>query len=395
MRGLYQRDDGNYYVRIPTGEKGKYERVSLKTNDKAEAERKASSMLATHKAGRDIHCLWQDLVETYKSEHFKHLKPGTRQTYKWAIIALSRAGLYDKVVRDIDSAIIDSVVRTRFAEGISSGGVRSELAVLSSIMSKAEGWHLIDRNPVQRYLKANSLKVKRGAPRVRWLTKGEEETVLSLLDAWIAAGSEDHKGRLTLKRAVIVAIDTGLRLAELCNMRWADINFERSNVHVRKEVAKSKEDRWVPLLPRVLALLRQMQEEKDGDWVFPALTGGPRSNFDKSLRHFAGTAVIRPKRKGSRPNRFVDGPVIKAGLEPFSWHDLRRTCGCRLLQEHGLSMEQVSKWLGHKSVSVTERHYAFLTVDNLHKALENARQRDTKSSTLRAKRIKRRRWLRR
>jgi integrase len=242
-------------------------------------------------------------------------------------------------------------------------------------------------------MKANALKVRRGEPRVRWLTRGEEEAVLALLDTWIAAGSADHAGRLTLKRAVIIAIDTGLRLAELCNMRWPDISFERGNVRVRKEVAKSKKDRWVPLLPRSLALLKQMQEETASEWIFPALGGkGPRSNFDKALRHFAGTAIIR--RQG-RANQFAGGPVIKAGLDPFSWHDLRRTCGCRLLQEHGLSMEEVSKWLGHKSISVTERHYAFLTVDNLHKALEKGRARDTKNSTPGVKRVKRKRWVRR
>lgn len=35
-------------------------------------------------------------------------------------------------------------------------------------------------------------------------------------------------------------------------------------------------------------------------------------------------------------------------------------------------MEEVSKWLGHSSIFVTERHYAFLTVDNLHEAVGTA-----------------------
>jgi integrase/recombinase XerD len=51
------------------------------------------------------------------------------------------------------------------------------------------------------------------------------------------------------------------------------------------------------------------------------------------------------------------------------WHDLRRTCGCRLLQDKGFTMVQVSKWLGHASVRVTEKHYAFLYVDDLERAL--------------------------
>jgi integrase len=59
----------------------------------------------------------------------------------------------------------------------------------------------------------------------------------------------------------------------------------------------------------------------------------------------------------------------RAGIKNLRWHDLRRTCGCRLLQDHGLSMEQVRDWLGHTSVTTTEKAYAFLTIDNLHKAV--------------------------
>lgn len=100
-------------------------------------------------------------------------------------------------------------------------------------------------------------------------------------------------------------------------------------------------------------------------WAIVALTP---VLYDKYVRSIAGTY---PDKKRTR---LIDGPVLKDGMAPFSWHDLRRICGCRLLQgqratELGshpkLAMEEVSKWLGHSSISVTERHYAFLTVDTL------------------------------
>jgi integrase len=61
--------------------------------------------------------------------------------------------------------------------------------------------------------------------------------------------------------------------------------------------------------------------------------------------------------------------IAAAGLKVVEWHDLRRTCGCHLIQDRGFSLLQVSKWLGHSSVKVTEKHYAFLYVDDLEKAL--------------------------
>jgi len=58
-----------------------------------------------------------------------------------------------------------------------------------------------------------------------------------------------------------------------------------------------------------------------------------------------------------------------AGVEDVTIHDLRRTCGCRLLRDRRMSLEVVSKWLGHSSVLVTERVYAFLEIDQLHEAV--------------------------
>src|SRR5215472_11285069 len=95
-------------------------------------------------------------------------------------------------------------------------------------------------------------------------------------------------------------------------------------------------------------------KESDSEWVFPKVPRrgkpeGPRNNFDKALRKFVAK--------------------LPSDIKPFMWHDLRRTCGCRLLQDYGLSMELVSTWLGHSSITVTERHYAFLKVDHLQRAI--------------------------
>lgn len=362
MRGLYEREDGTYYVRIPNGD-GTYARKSLHTRDHGEAVKRAKSKLSAYAAGGGRETLWQDLAERFKREHFPQLKPGTRETYKWAIVALTPI-LFDKPVQTISRELLDKFVAARLADGLTRGGVRSELAVLSSMLGFAEGKHLIERNPVPTYIKANKRKVKRGEPRVRWLSLAEEARILDLLAAWVKASDKGPDARLTLIRAVIVAIDTGLRVSEIRQMEWSEISFERKEVYIPKERAKSGKDRWVPLLPRTLDLLATMREAKNRTrWVFPkeAAEGrqpGPRVNFDKALREF------------------VTEVVAKAGIPKFSWHDLRRTCGCRLLQNYKLSMERVSKWLGHSSISVTERHYAFLTVDDLHEALSQRTEQE-------------------
>ena len=45
------------------------------------------------------------------------------------------------------------------------------------------------------------------------------------------------------------------------------------------------------------------------------------------------------------------------GIKDARFHDLRRTFGYNLIKQ-GISIYKVSKLLGHKSVTTTERHYA-------------------------------------
>jgi integrase len=81
----------------------------------------------------------------------------------------------------------------------------------------------------------------------------------------------------------------------------------------------------------------------------------------------------------------VQKAARKAGIEDLTPHDFRRTCGCRLLQDYKVSMEVVSRWLGHSSVRVTERHYAFLEVEQLHQAVEEGRENVVRIAEMRAK----------
>ena len=61
--------------------------------------------------------------------------------------------------------------------------------------------------------------------------------------------------------------------------------------------------------------------------------------------------------------------LSRAGLDEAIWHDLRRTCGCRLLQDHHMSIERVSRWLGHSDIAVTQKSYAFLETEDLEKGI--------------------------
>ncbi len=60
-----------------------------------------------------------------------------------------------------------------------------------------------------------------------------------------------------------------------------------------------------------------------------------------------------------------------AGMPHVQFRDLRRSCGTLLLQT-GAPMHVVSQILGHTSIAVTEKHYAFLADKQKRKAMQRA-----------------------
>lgn len=148
----------------------------------------------------------------------------------------------------------------------------------------------------------------------------------------------------------VVAIYTGLRLGELLDLRWADVDLERDRVRVRR--SKNGKSRVVPLLPEARAALelawsRRTTRQRTSPLVFCRPDGGAfATGYD------GGWAVRWRERVTSRPVRF---------------HDLRHTCASHLVLGtwgRALRLDEARAWLGHSSIVVTQR-YAHLADGHL------------------------------
>ncbi len=154
-----------------------------------------------------------------------------------------------------------------------------------------------------------------------------------MLLATAAARVEKDKRVHGLAESITFAIETGMRLEEQFSMRWSDVDMARKRVTV---IGKGGKKREVPLSEKatqtVSQIPRHLRVAEGQDWVWVKADG--------ELKAFKTAAKA-------------------AGLKDVKWHDLRRTCGCRCLQDRGWSHAQVQLLLGHESVTATERHYAF------------------------------------
>jgi integrase/recombinase XerD len=320
---------------------GREHRLSLKTTSKAVAERRYRQWRDDLEAiawGEKPRRRFDDAAERFIREHLPTLKITSAKRYGVSLTWLADQ-FEGKYLDQIGAAELAEFERNRRTAGASPPTVRRDLACLSSIFGSCIEWEWCEANPVPAYMKRRKKRGLREAPaRTRYLSH-EEETSL-LLHSTPAVQS-----------ATAFAIDTGLRREEQFGLTWDKIDLQVGEITLDGNT-KSGKQRRVPLLPRAAQILAQLPRHVRSKYVFCHANGDRYVNMEKGLK-----AARR-----------------RAGLRALRWHDLRRTCGCRLLQDYGMSMEAVKEWLGHSSVVVTEKAYAFLEIEHLHRAVQKSAQ---------------------
>lgn len=311
---------------------GKEFRRSLGTSDRRTAEKRLRQWLDDMDAmawGDKPPREWPDVWKRFMREHFPTLKPASAKRYAVSLKNLSLV-LDGKTIQQVTPALLNEFETMRRSDGATAPTIRRDLACLSVIMSYCEEWEWVTEgaNIVPAYMRRRRRRGLKESPgRTRYLSEAEEAALISAC----------NEPCLTF---VILAIDTGLRDQEIMSLKWEQVDFGNSVIRTTTDT-KSRRSRVVPLPPRSAQKLAQWPRHISSPFV---------------LCHDDG------KRYG-RLNKAFERAVKRAGLSDVKLHDLRRTAGCRWLQRDELSMEKVRDFLGHSSVAVTEKSYAFLDLE--------------------------------
>ncbi|NQS97845.1 MAG: site-specific integrase [candidate division Zixibacteria bacterium] len=161
-----------------------------------------------------------------------------------------------------------------------------------------------------------------------YFTLEEVELILKMLKE----KSED------MWRLVVLALETGGRLSELMALTGKDIDLQNAQVLFRGPTTKSGQRRYVPLRHEAVEKIKQWrlkQRQRVFKWKHP-------TNASKNFRRLLKELNLWKTSNGTR-----------------SFHTLRHTYVSYLLMA-GVNIFTVSRWLGHSSVNVTEKHYGHL-----------------------------------
>jgi integrase len=349
---------GKWHVVVHRDGVRRWHRLGPTKADKREADRLAKRInaeltLRPHGADemQNRRLPVESVLRAWVQTHGVTMKPGYRAGVQSIIERHLVPHFGQKDVRELRDADLLAYIRAKLDAGLSATTVANHLKALARTCALLHREELISRNPAAR--------VGELVARVKRSTATEQREV----DAWAPGEARTllqvaRDEAPALHPVVALAFGTGMRRGEILALQWADIDFERSRITVRRSWSKGNlttpkagKGHLVALPPGVasmlLDLLGQRRRECLGNgwaevptWVFPSQSGGllDERNFQRSW--------YRVRRRAQAQ-----------GVRPLKFHASRHSFATWALGA-GRSLAWVADQLGHSSPNVTLRYYA-------------------------------------
>jgi len=176
--------------------------------------------------------------------------------------------------------------------------------------------------------------------------------------------SQGHR----LEALFFVALATGMRQGELLALKWQDVDLERGHLTVRATLQRNRGGGFVLVPPKTKRSRRRV--------VLPTvaiqalIAHRKRQDIERQTLGMAWDeqGFVFTNRLG-RPldgihvlRRALRPLLLRAGLPPIRFHDLRHTAATLLLIQ-GVNPKVVSEVLGHSNVSITLEIYSHVLPD--------------------------------
>ena len=177
-----------------------------------------------------------------------------------------------------------------------------------------------------------------------------KKLITTLNNASTLAKSKGNIAPVRDSAIIQFAIGSGLRVAELSNLKTEHLHFQRGSNQIVVYNGKGNKDRIVTINNKLKKLIQEYINylQPKSEYLFPSERGEQltRSGIQQIFKKWAKLAGL--------PQR-------------FSIHSLRHTYATNLYKASGFNLRLVQKQLGHSNISTTQVY-----ADTFDEDLENA-----------------------
>lgn len=352
---IRKRKDGRWEGRFPKGKKGgKQITGSVFGKTYQEAKEKliaakaaiANPPKAVPELNEVVGCIpFRSSAEEWLENTKPTLKDSTISRYRTALDRhlLPEFGdcIITEIARDDISAFSNVLMASKDegGKGLAPKTVSAILSVMKNVMDYnrlVKGWSVIS---------FDGLTVKIPQKQLRVFSLYEQETLNIYL-----------LGDLTPSNlGILLCLYTGLRIGELCALKWGDISFTEQKLHIERTMQRiQKPDKDGHKTQIVITPPKSDCSVRDipiPDDVFQILTEKRQPDgcfFLTGLEHI----FIEPRTMENRFNKVTDA----CGISGATVHTCRHSFATRAV-ELGFDIKTLSEILGHASVAITMNRY--------------------------------------
>ncbi|HZQ82466.1 MAG TPA: tyrosine-type recombinase/integrase [Gaiellaceae bacterium] len=326
------RADGTkvYEVRLP-GAKRVYETVGTRL-DEAKARARVAWGATNPDPVASVGTRLADVVVHWQAH--RNMRPRSAETFD-AIYRIHIEPRFGSTkVRELDKFVIQTwlgnLKRRDGRDGELATGTRRLIHATLEMLLR----HAVEMGVIASVPKIDrKMKPKASEGRTRVLTDDELYLLISAAET-----------RPWLQDVIRVAVAQGLRLGEVCGLKWTDVDFVANTITVQHNLGRdgnigpTKGGRAdvIDLMPQAREVLVRLKLASGGaDLVFTNRDGNPRQLRDVQR----GFALA----------------VQRAGLkEGVVFHTLRHTCASKLANHPGIVLVDVRDFMRHTDLAITQ-----------------------------------------
>lgn len=356
---IYKRRDGRWEGRLAVGYKpdGRAQYRSVYAKSYAEVKAALDKLKRERRPGSQVKCRLtvKNLLEVWLQSRAPDLKPGSRARYADLIRLHIEPNLGGCRLADLTAEKLADFLRQQRLHGradgkggLSAKTVSDTLAVLKSALKYAGRTYtlppgLLDVTPPKPKPK-----------RVQTFGFFETERLTRILS---------RKEDITAV-CLLLCLNSGLRLGELCALRWSDFNCLEQTLAVRRTVQRRQgalivqtpktaaSERRIPIPKAILQMLWPYRKHAEADAYI--LTGRTDKPLEPRTMQYRFAAFLK---KNSLPLR--------------NFHVLRHSFATRCV-EQGMDAKTLSELLGHANVRTTLQLYVHPGMEQKRAGIEAA-----------------------
>lgn len=332
--------------------------------NKKDAEKWVTETLSQKHKGfissSDSNILFKDYINKWFDEYkSQNISINTKTNYRSRIDThiIPKLGSYK--LNKINNVIIQDFYNSLICDGMKPSSVKKIIETLNGVFKYAQKSKLIYTIPT------DIEKQPMNKSNVEFWTKSE-------IDFYLNEIKDQY-----LYTPILIEFFTGLRVGELCGLRWCDIDFDNKCLTVTNQVIYDRQLKMLVFskilktdtsyrkitLPKILLdhLESIKYDAAPSDFVVlnrDGLMCNPRNlsmNFTKSIQKYKYSIEYLKKNNKKIPLQYMQ-------LKQISFHALRHT-HATLLIFNGENIKVISERLGHKNISTTLDTYTHVMDD--------------------------------